>query len=144
MSKAFEELGLDATPLAGAMPAFCVSIPARELRGICEQARARKARLVALWGSDETTRRSGYALHLALGFPSGLLWLSVPLSREDPHYPGIADIYPSANRMQRATADLLGIIPSADADRRKWLRHGARSEERRVGKECRSRWSPYH
>src|SRR5687768_18342977 len=23
-------------------------------------------------------------------------------------------------------------------------RQGARSEERRVGKECRSRWSPYH
>ena len=22
--------------------------------------------------------------------------------------------------------------------------YGARSEERRVGKECRSRWSPYH
>src|SRR2546422_3620597 len=24
------------------------------------------------------------------------------------------------------------------------LAHGVRSEERRVGKECRSRWSPYH
>ena len=24
------------------------------------------------------------------------------------------------------------------------LREGSRSEERRVGKECRSRWSPYH
>src|SRR2546427_5413503 len=24
------------------------------------------------------------------------------------------------------------------------LRHDVRSEERRVGKECRSRWSPYH
>src|SRR2546427_13003751 len=24
------------------------------------------------------------------------------------------------------------------------VRWGARSEERRVGKECRSRWSPYH
>ena len=24
------------------------------------------------------------------------------------------------------------------------LRRGDRSEERRVGKECRSRWSPYH
>ena len=24
------------------------------------------------------------------------------------------------------------------------LRQGIRSEERRVGKECRSRWSPYH
>ena len=24
------------------------------------------------------------------------------------------------------------------------LRHAKKSEERRVGKECRSRWSPYH
>src|SRR5687767_15668218 len=24
------------------------------------------------------------------------------------------------------------------------VHHGSRSEERRVGKECRSRWSPYH
>ena len=27
---------------------------------------------------------------------------------------------------------------------RKKIRQTARSEERRVGKECRSRWSPYH
>src|SRR3989441_9780498 len=27
---------------------------------------------------------------------------------------------------------------------REYTRHLARSEERRVGKECRSRWSPYH
>src|SRR5256886_9404557 len=44
--------------------------------------------------------------------------------------------------------------PEVDAVRH-WLRlevhprrrqdvHGCRSEERRVGKECRSRWSPYH
>ena len=26
----------------------------------------------------------------------------------------------------------------------KWTRRHRRSEERRVGKECRSRWSPYH
>ena len=25
-----------------------------------------------------------------------------------------------------------------------WLEVATRSEERRVGKECRSRWSPYH
>ena len=25
-----------------------------------------------------------------------------------------------------------------------WLSSNLRSEERRVGKECRSRWSPYH
>ena len=31
------------------------------------------------------------------------------------------------------------IIPMTIAKRNEW-----RSEERRVGKECRSRWSPYH
>ena len=43
------------------------------------------------------------------------------------------------------------IMPVFDAlyDHRKNLnhilvRHEQRSEERRVGKECRSRWSPYH
>ena len=29
-------------------------------------------------------------------------------------------------------------------DYRCYLEHDSRSEERRVGKECRSRWSPYH
>src|SRR2546425_12786600 len=31
-----------------------------------------------------------------------------------------------------------------DAPRQKRVRPAPRSEERRVGKECRSRWSPYH
>jgi Ni,Fe-hydrogenase III large subunit len=56
---------------------------------------------------------------------SGLLWLEVPLPREDPRYPGIADIFPCANRMQRAARDLVGIEAQDAADRRKWLRHGA-------------------
>ena len=120
-----EELAIEVEPIEGAMPAFLAAVPAVELRGLCEQARARKARLVALWGSDRTQRDGGYALHLAIAFPSGLLWLDVPLSPADPSYPGIADIFPGANRMQRATADLLGIVPSAGADQRKWLRHGA-------------------
>src|SRR6266705_3142588 len=52
------------------------------------------ARLVALWGSDETGRSEGYALHLALALPSGLLWLTVPLASDQPRYPDIADLYP--------------------------------------------------
>src|SRR3712207_1264963 len=35
-------------------------------------------------------------------------------------------------------SDILGIIEGGAQETRK------RSEERRVGKECRSRWSPYH
>src|SRR3712207_8240053 len=34
----------------------------------------------------------------------------------------------------RSTIEMKSGVPNA----------GARSEERRVGKECRSRWSPYH
>jgi Ni,Fe-hydrogenase III large subunit/Ni,Fe-hydrogenase III component G len=119
-----KELDIQVEPIPGAMPAFRASVAAGELPEVCGWARAAKARLVALWGSDETRRGAGYALHLALAFPSGLLWLSVPLARKDPRYPGIADIYPAADRMQRACADLLGIRPD-DADARKWLRHGA-------------------
>jgi Ni,Fe-hydrogenase III large subunit/Ni,Fe-hydrogenase III component G len=119
------ELQIEVESQAGAIPAFSASTDASGLRAVCEAARSKKGRLVALWGSDETGRSGGYALHLALAFRSGLLWLSVPLPAEDPHYPGVADIYPAADRMQRATADLLGIRPLRGADERKWLRHGA-------------------
>ena len=38
---------------------------------------------------------------------------------------------------------ILAILKSAIKEfKKKYLR--SRSEERRVGKECRSRWSPYH
>ena len=31
-----------------------------------------------------------------------------------------------------------------DSEKEEWYFSLCRSEERRVGKECRSRWSPYH
>ena len=47
------------------------------------------------------------------------------------------------------TAVMQSIYLTLFTDRYKWLIHDwdyghERSEERRVGKECRSRWSPYH
>ena len=45
---------------------------------------------------------------------------------------------------------LVGVIIAAQLafptllDGIPWLTYGRRSEERRVGKECRSRWSPYN
>src|SRR2546421_8589007 len=38
----------------------------------------------------------------------------------------------------------LGVNGHDFNDFKKWLGNWKRSEERRVGKECRSRWSPYH
>ena len=37
-----------------------------------------------------------------------------------------------------------GIAFQMDVDGQSFLVKKTRSEERRVGKECRSRWSPYH
>ncbi len=119
------EPALSTQPVAGAMPAFRASVSAAQLRDVCEKTRAQGARLVALWGSDETTRGAGYALQLALALPSGLLWLTLPLAREHPRYPGVADIYPCANRMQRAAYDMFGIHAQDSSDRRKWVRHRA-------------------
>ena len=39
---------------------------------------------------------------------------------------------------------LAALAETARSARAVQANHSARSEERRVGKECRSRWSPYH
>src|SRR5256884_2128228 len=41
-------------------------------------------------------------------------------------------------------ADFPAARAGMDAAKWRGILEGARSEERRVGKECRSRWSPYH
>src|SRR2546430_10054153 len=43
-----------------------------------------------------------------------------------------------------ARPDLRSEAPPANIDGEQTLTPHERSEERRVGKECRSRWSPYH
>jgi Ni,Fe-hydrogenase III large subunit/Ni,Fe-hydrogenase III component G len=106
--------------LPGALPAWHATT--QDLRSVAEKAHAQKARLVALWASDERVR---FSLHVAFGLRAGLLWLTLPLEREHPRYPGIADLFPVAGRMQRAAYDLLGVHAQGGADHRKWLRHAA-------------------
>src|SRR2546430_2965780 len=53
---------------------------------------------------------------------------------------GIAHEIPPAARVLAARRFRPGCEPSLGGAER----HPQRSEERRVGKECRSRWSPYH
>jgi Ni,Fe-hydrogenase III large subunit/Ni,Fe-hydrogenase III component G len=112
--------------LPGPLPAWHGAVPASGLRRTAETARAEKARLVALWASDETPRGGAFALHLALALRGrGLAWLQVPLEREHPRYASIADLFPAASRMQRAAYDLVGVHAHDGADHRKWLRHAA-------------------
>ena len=46
--------------------------------------------------------------------------------------------------IQKDVQTQLATFEEADNEENKRLLADARSEERRVGKECRSRWSPYH
>ena len=119
------DLAISTEPIRGAMPARRATIEASVLREVTAKAKAQKGRLVALWGSDETQRGGAYALHVALALPAHLLWLTLPLAREHPRYPSIADIFPCANRMQRAAYDLVGIHAQDSPDLRKWVRHRA-------------------
>ena len=51
--------------------------------------------------------------------------------------------YPMIGDPELKIAKLYGMLPAESGNTSKG-RTAARSEERRVGKECRSRWSPYH
>ena len=50
---------------------------------------------------------------------------------------------PTTNRLKEIGNDGSSVFVDYDAEKDS-LNRTTRSEERRVGKECRSRWSPYH
>lgn len=138
--------------LSGEMPVWHGTVNAEELRALSEQAQRGGGKLLALWGEDrsedagfgiqEKTKglqtslfdasspepsppNPEYALHVALITAPGILVLTLPVNSEQPAFPDLSDLFPAANRMQRAVADLLGLHPSGGDDHRKWLRHGA-------------------
>src|SRR5260370_27157682 len=60
---------------------------------------------------------------------------------------GIAQVQLCLRKLSLALQDLgIGCLSVRSSQRNLFRRglRGLRSEERRVGKECRSRWSPYH
>src|SRR2546422_4933212 len=70
---------------------------------------------------------------------------AAPASRQAEHHQRtarVAHVGVIAERADRPECG--GRIFRTDAERHAGARPAARSEERRVGKECRSRWSPYH
>ena len=108
--------------LPGAMPVWHGTVNAKDLRALCEQVLQSGGKLIALWGED---RNPQYALHVALVTISGMLMLSLPVNHKKPGFPDLSDLFPAANRMQRAVTDMLGLHPTGAGDPRKWLRHSA-------------------
>ncbi len=116
---------LHLTRLDGAIPAWLGEMRPDDLTPICRNVADGGGRLLALWGSDRRAQNKGFGLHVALVNEAGLICLGVALDAAQPAYPDISQIFPTANRMQRAAYDLLGIYAEEGQDHRKWLRHGA-------------------
>jgi Ni,Fe-hydrogenase III large subunit len=87
----------------------------------------RGGRLVALWGAE---RRDGLAMCAAYATADGLKWVETLLA-PGARCPDLAPVFGFAGRMQRATADLLGIEVEGAVDPRPWLNHGAWPREYR-------------
>jgi Ni,Fe-hydrogenase III large subunit/Ni,Fe-hydrogenase III component G len=110
-------------PLSGAMPVWTARVDADQWRAACSTVREKGGRLVALWGADYSDIGAGCAVHAALSTQSGLIVIALPLTES--RYPDVSDVFPAANRMQRAVQDLYGARAESAADTRKWLRHAA-------------------
>src|SRR2546430_12098866 len=92
---------------------------------------------------SQVSRRTGsLAIPLQCNPSRAGLDLHAPLPVSDiPHQ--VVALEP--RRLDRHAPQLDATAPRLDVDvRAKLRRQRERSEERRVGKECRSRWSPYH
>ena len=104
------------------------AVAATRLPAFARAVQEQGGQLVALWGSDDRHLEGGFGIHVAFLTGAGLAWMTSALPAEEPAYPDLAHIFPQADRMQRATFDLLGIRATEAVDDRKWLRHGAWSE----------------
>src|SRR5262245_57170287 len=118
-----EDFPVELSPVPGAMPVWRGTVDAAQWRSLAEQVRGKGGRLVALWASEAISRLA-FDVHVGLTVRSGLVWLTLPVPAERPEFPDIADVFPAANRMQRAAFDLLGVRASG-GDARQWVRHGA-------------------
>src|SRR5690349_22329536 len=83
-------------------------------------------------------------------YVTGVQTCALPIYSGTASFESVAKKFEVLNAAEwRAEAQRRGIPASADyGGSTDWFdkisQNGHRSEERRVGKECRSRWSPYH
>src|SRR2546425_8766667 len=97
-------------------------------------------------------KRTHQTSSCSAAFRSGSVLTSAIMPSERTACARTAHASSTASRLSAATDSRCGKLPSARADCTRtsgsaWSASAvrrSRSEERRVGKECRSRWSPYH
>ncbi|HWK82142.1 MAG TPA: NADH-quinone oxidoreductase subunit C [Caldimonas sp.] len=119
-------LTLDLERLPAPLPIWRGSVDADAWQVAARAVTTMGGRLVALWGADRGTQEpGGLAVCAAYALADGLVWLDLALPADSPIYPDLSTPFPCAIRMQRAAADLLGIVAAGARDKRPWLDHGA-------------------
>lgn len=111
--------------LPSPLPICRDSVNASQWREIAVAVQESGGRLVSLWGSDRRETDGHFVICAAYASRTGLFWIELPLEPDTPAYAEISSHFPAANRMQRATFDLLGLVAEGSSDGRPWLRHGA-------------------
>ena len=117
-------LGLESelTALMAPVPICYASVEPDAWLSAARVVQAAGGRLLALWGVTQQEQVSVCAAYVTL---EGALWLELPLAPGQTPYPDLANVFPAANRMQRAAADLSGLVAQGAQDPRPWLNHGA-------------------
>ncbi|HRP30053.1 MAG TPA: NADH-quinone oxidoreductase subunit C, partial [Burkholderiaceae bacterium] len=122
-------LDLALTPLPAPLPIWRGTVDAAQWSAAAAAVAESGGRLVSLWGSDRGeagNAQSELFACVAYAVADGLVWLDLMLAAGDaPRFPDLSRHFPAASRMQRACADLLGIVAEDADDSRPWLDHGA-------------------
>jgi Ni,Fe-hydrogenase III large subunit/Ni,Fe-hydrogenase III component G len=109
-----------AKPMPGA-PGVCqLEVSVETWQQLARDIAADGGRLLALWVDCEPAM----TVRVAFLTKSIVLVLALAVAESSAGYPGLADSFPAAARMQRAAADLCGVRAD-DFDTRPWLRHAA-------------------
>ncbi len=127
-------LDIEFTTLPAPVPVGYGQVNAEQWQTAATAVRDAGGRLVALWAGkaieDVAVSAGGIraeAIFVAYVTLEGLFWLALPLGSGHGRagYPDVSVVFPCANRMQRAAADLSGVHAEGAHDTRPWYNHGA-------------------
>lgn len=126
------ELEFDALPAP--VPIWHAQVTPQQWQTAATAVCATGGRLLALWAgriaqsdTDASAAPDPACMCAAYVTLEGAFWVSLPMSKEDGRwvYPDLSAVFFCASRMQRAAADLSGVLAQGAQDVRPWLNHGA-------------------
>jgi len=109
MTSILSALNISARRMQSQPPIWQATVSGPQYRAVAETVQREGGRLIALWGSDDREHDAVFSVHAALAWHEGMIWMRMQVKESRPIFPNLADIFPVANRMQRAIYDLLGL-----------------------------------